>query len=401
MSNPDGKLISSPTNGNPSTLTSQNREVSSKPLPFGSENEDDNNVEPMSTENATNGCSSDAVHTENGATLVVKQENIVSSQCLEMGISESAVDKANPANLEGGKLNNDAINVGPAIDSKQSSEGLLKTEPALHNQEPVNEAKVHADDLAVKDMHPCECRSDSLMEPNTQSTDVTVDESTAKTTIAAPPSNVSSATEEKISESKDAEINVPSNEKRNRGSRVIGLESAKEIAAKSPRERTKVKKLAKGAQTAKQTADDAKRAKKPRNLSASKRKKTEQPVQASTSGSDEDCTLAALSKQRPTPSASRVPPRTISSLVLSDSDTSMLSAYTNFLVHNVEFFYPSKSGIKYSELPNSAKPDVCLGVRCIHCKMNPQKMKDASFFPSSIDSIASDIETIGSRHFSE
>lgn len=66
----------------------------------------------------------------------------------------------------------------------------------------------------------------------------------------------------------------------------------------------------------------------------------------------------------------------------------LLSEYYNLLVRNVEFFYPPKSYCPSAELLQKYQ----LGVRCKRCK-------HAVYIPMDIKSIASSLQTIGSRHF--
>ena len=65
--------------------------------------------------------------------------------------------------------------------------------------------------------------------------------------------------------------------------------------------------------------------------------------------------------------------------------SSILSDYNNLLVRHIEFFYPSS--------------DNRVGLRCVHCKDQPQHVTAATFFPSTIQSISSGLGTIGARHF--
>jgi hypothetical protein len=92
-------------------------------------------------------------------------------------------------------------------------------------------------------------------------------------------------------------------------------------------------------------------------------------------------------------------------LVPKNNDTSILSDYNNLLVRNIEFFYPAKSHVNYDNLSGSKNAtnmtDIRLGLRCLHCKMNPTHITAAAFFPSTTGSIASGLGTIGSRHFGD
>ncbi len=80
----------------------------------------------------------------------------------------------------------------------------------------------------------------------------------------------------------------------------------------------------------------------------------------------------------------------------------ILSDYNLMLTENVQFFEVSKSynindgavGFCVDGLPSSK-----VGLRCIHCPSYGRHITAASFFPSSITSIASGLGTIGARHF--
>ena len=83
--------------------------------------------------------------------------------------------------------------------------------------------------------------------------------------------------------------------------------------------------------------------------------------------------------------------------------SNILSEYNNLLVRNVEFFYPAASHLDYDNLSGSMNGALMsenrLGLRCIHCKNNPNHVTAAAFFPRTIGSIASGLGTIGTRHF--
>jgi hypothetical protein len=80
----------------------------------------------------------------------------------------------------------------------------------------------------------------------------------------------------------------------------------------------------------------------------------------------------------------------------------ILSDYNLMLTENIEFFEVPTSysisdgavGINTQGLPTSK-----VGLRCIHCPSIGRHVTAASFFPSSITSIASGVGTIGARHF--
>ena len=90
-------------------------------------------------------------------------------------------------------------------------------------------------------------------------------------------------------------------------------------------------------------------------------------------------------------------------LVPSDERSNVLSQYNNLLVRNVEFFYPAASHLDYDNLSGSMNGTHMssrrLGLRCIHCKDSPNHITAAAFFPRTINSIASGLGTIGTRHF--
>ena len=92
--------------------------------------------------------------------------------------------------------------------------------------------------------------------------------------------------------------------------------------------------------------------------------------------------------------ASREPFQVIN-LVPSQEDTSMISAYNNLLVGNIEFFHLSSDDPK--TLGSSKNRDNHLGLRCIHCKTHTDAYVETEF-PDGVRSIASVIETFGSRH---
>ena len=81
-------------------------------------------------------------------------------------------------------------------------------------------------------------------------------------------------------------------------------------------------------------------------------------------------------------------PFEVINLVPPENDTSIISAYHNLLVSNIEFFYPS-SDAPTKTMGESEQKDNRLGFRCIHCK---------KYYVEFPDGIASEIETFGARH---
>ena len=79
----------------------------------------------------------------------------------------------------------------------------------------------------------------------------------------------------------------------------------------------------------------------------------------------------------------------------------ILSEYNYFLTQNIEFFEVTTS-FKLNECQNLNASDVTsrrIGLRCTHCSTRSMHVSAASFFPSTTNSIASGIGTIGARHF--
>ncbi len=82
--------------------------------------------------------------------------------------------------------------------------------------------------------------------------------------------------------------------------------------------------------------------------------------------------------------------------LIPQADT-ILSDYNMMLTQNIELFKTviEKTVNAYSK----GLPMVKVGLRCIHCSSQGKHVTAASFFPSSLSSIASGIGTIGARHF--
>lgn len=80
----------------------------------------------------------------------------------------------------------------------------------------------------------------------------------------------------------------------------------------------------------------------------------------------------------------------------------ILSDYNLMLTKNIELFevptvYDIRDGA--DRICTTGLPTSKVGLRCIHCSSHVRQVTAASFFPSSIASIASGVGTIGARHF--
>lgn len=80
----------------------------------------------------------------------------------------------------------------------------------------------------------------------------------------------------------------------------------------------------------------------------------------------------------------------------------ILSDYNLMLTENIELFeVPTVYNIRdgADRICTTGLPTSKVGLRCIHCSSHVGQVTAASFFPSSIGSIASGVGTIGARHF--
>ena len=83
-------------------------------------------------------------------------------------------------------------------------------------------------------------------------------------------------------------------------------------------------------------------------------------------------------------------------------ETKILSDYNHILTQNVEFFQTSaKCTFPSTNEALKGTFTAKVGLRCIHCAARKQYTTAATFFPSTINSIASGIGTIGARHFAQ
>ena len=89
-------------------------------------------------------------------------------------------------------------------------------------------------------------------------------------------------------------------------------------------------------------------------------------------------------------------------LSLIPENRNILSDYNLMLAENIELFeVPTVYNIRdgADSVCTTGLPTSKVGLRCIHCSSNGRQVTAASFFPSSIGSIASGVGTIGARHF--
>ena len=335
---------------------------------------------PPSVSNAkNNAANNNAEHVPNGNTIDG------TSNCVKSAGLDSAENGA-PSNSSGDQ--GPSQPAAGAADSSRSDPTNSNTKSAATPNDCLKSGSVRSN------TNTCSSADNSLMGPIPRKKERRIQK--AKTDplnkqSAAAAGPLSAGSEEKKSDSCD-EVAAVSKKGRTRGSKVSQLEPASNTEPKKRKSASATESARKAKATKKSAPDDTKSAKKARVKTAARGKKkmiesNEKPV--AKEGSQKTKVEGVDAIKQDTPEHSSEDAADIS---LIPDDPTLISEYYNLLVRNVEFFYPSKS--KNDELPSSGLLEHQLGVRCKHCKHAPD-------IPMDITSIASVLETIGSRHFCE